>query len=421
MGLSRRRLCGLLAAAAAGVSGCTAATKPTRATTLWYWSGGLSEKVVADAVSRYGGAAGLKPRLVEGNYKQQLVDVLTSGKDVPDIAGVKGEDIASLLPRADRFVDLNTLGAKDVATEYLQWKWQQGSTIDNRLVGFPIDIGPTALFYRRDLFERAGLPAEPADVSARLRDWESYLRAGEQLRRALPEVSLVKNAKEVFSNVLGQGDTRFVDPTNHFVGDGAHIRAAWDTAVRAHALGVSARIQGDTTDAWTKAVANGLLASELGAAWHALDIEQQAPETKGLWRVAAGPAAGANVGGSFLAIPAAGADHAKAFEIVKWILSPENQARGFAEAALFPSAPSAYSMPALTAPDEFFGGQVTSEVFAASAKQARLAYEAPADAAIYQVYVDELVNVEEKGKPADTAWNDAVAAGRRLAASLGVN
>ena len=80
---------------------------------------------------------------------------------MPDITGIKGEDIASFLPNADRFLDLNTLGADKIASQYLDWKLKQGQTQDGKLIGFPIDIGPTALFYREDLFAKAGLPSDP--------------------------------------------------------------------------------------------------------------------------------------------------------------------------------------------------------------------------------------------------------------------
>ena len=59
----------------------------------------------------------------------------------------------------------------------------------------------------------------------------------------------------------------------------------------------------------------------------------------------------------------------EAFKIISWILSPDNQARGFTDAALFPAAPAAYELPALTGPDAFFGGQKTIEIFGPAAEK----------------------------------------------------
>lgn len=427
MVMSRRRVLSLGVAAGAcagfGTAGCgedSPAAPAAGTTMLWSWPGGLSEKVLADAVTHFADDTELKVSVLQGDYKQQLLTALEPGRDVPDIVGIKGEDIASLLPRADLFVDLNTLGAADVQGDYLRWKWQQGSTFDGRLVGFPIDIGPTAMFYRADVFRRAGLPDTPARVNAAMASWPDFLDVGRRLVKAVPSVRLLASGTQILGIRMSQGSTRFVDETNHFVGDQQHVRDAWDCAVRLADLGLSAKVQSDE-EGWAKGIAGGKLAVELGAAWHALDLQQTAPDTAGLWRVAAGPAGGANTGGSFLAVPAAARDPEQSFAVIRWLLSPDNQARAFVDAALFPSTPAAYEQPGMTQPEGFFGGQRTVEVFGASAKKAPRAYEAPSDAAIYQVYAEELMVVENGAKTSAQGWQDAVGQARSLATSLGVN
>ncbi|GAA2470116.1 extracellular solute-binding protein [Winogradskya humida] len=408
-----------LAGLGAACSGEPAGSKAVSA--LWCWPGGLSEKVVADAVTTYASRTDLRPAIFTGDYLSQMWPPLEKGSGVPAIAGIKGEDIASLLPRADRFVDLNSLGAQDLAGTYLPWKMQQGSTIDGQQIGLPIDIGPTAMFYRSDIFGRAGLPTEPDAVTALMPTWEKYLDAGEKLHKALPGVHWLRNGAEIFSTAIGQARQRFVDESNHFIGDQQHVRDAWKIAVELIERGLSAGISPDEHEAWAAALTAGKLATETGAAWHSADIEEDAPAQIGLWRVAAGPAAGANTGGSFLAIPAAGAGHELSFEIIKWLLSVDNQARNFTDAALFPAAPAAYTMSALTEPDTYFGGQVTVGVFGASAEKLQRAYEAPSDAGIEKLYLKELDVVEKGGRTGDQGWSAAVTAARTYAVSQGVN
>jgi len=424
MELSRRRLLqigigGTAGAALTALTGCSTSTAKSgggsagaSSLALWYWGGGLSDKVVADAVTHFASSATVKSSVIGGDFKQKL---LTS---VPDITGIKGEDMASFLPQSSKFVDLNTLGADKLASQYLPWKWKQGSTQDGKLIGFPIDIGPTAMFYREDIFAQAGLPTDPDKVSAQLSTWDDYFQAGVTLHGAVPKSFLFSNISSIFNLVLGQGTKRFIDESNKFIGDQDHIKLAWDTAVKGYNLGIDAKINDDS---WNGAIGNGTLATEVGAAWHALDVSQAAPDTKGKWRVAAGPAAGANIGGSFLAVPAAGHNHDLAFQVITWILGPDNQARGFTDAALFPSTPATYKMPALTSPDPFFGGQATIDVFAASADKVPHAYEAPADAAVSAPYFSELVNIEAKGKKPDSAWADAVSSAKQIAQRQGVN
>src|SRR6266542_2361006 len=370
MELSRRRLlqAGLLGMAGAAVGATAACGKEKKAPggqsknlALWYWPDGLSDKVVADVPKQFSDIT-FNATKIGGDFKQKLVTTITSRQFLPDITGIKGEDIAYFMTQAGQFLDLRDLGAGDLKSQYLEWKWKQGSTPDGKQIGFPIDIGPTALFYRRDVYEKAGLPTEPKDVAAAMSTWEGYFDAGVKLKQAVPKAFMVSDAAEVFGMAVGQSDKRFVDASNRFIGDQQHIRRAWDLA-----------------------------------------IKSAAKDTTGKWRVAPMPDGPANVGGSFLAITKGSGNPKKAFEIVKWLLSPENQARGYTDSTLFPSSPATYKMPALTGPDEFFGGQVTIDVFGPAAEKIPVAYESPHDSTVKAPYETELGNIESKGKNTEAA------------------
>ncbi|MFI7704214.1 ABC transporter substrate-binding protein [Nonomuraea sp. NPDC049480] len=430
MELSRRHL--LLSFAAAAIGGTAACGGGSSSTTssssspgggakeltLWYWGGGLSDKLVADAVKQFSQTT-LKPSVIGGDFKQKLVTTMNGRKFVPDITGIKGENIASMLEEADRFIDLNTLGADKLASQYVEWKWKQGSTKDGKLIGFPIDIGPTGMFYREDIFKKGGLPTDPKDVSAEMSTWDDLFAAGQKLKKAVPDAFIVSSAEGLFDVTVGQGPKRFIDESNKFIGDQAHIRTAWDLVIKALQLGVVApKFDGQDMNA---AMTNGKYAAMIGAAWMALDIKNGAQGTEGKWRVAQNPVAPANIGGSFLALTQQCRDPKLAFEIVTWLLSPENAAKGFTDAALFPASPATYAMPAMTEGDPFFGGQATIEVLGEAAKKVPVQYEAPADAAVGQPFKDELVNVWTKGKNADTAWTDAVATAKQVAERQGVS
>ncbi|EPJ39173.1 putative arabinose-binding protein [Streptomyces afghaniensis 772] len=425
MDLSRR---GFLQAAAltAAASGLTVAcgggsgsggTKNGKSLTMWYWGGALSDKVVAEARKHFGSQVKLTAASIGGDFKQKLTTTLAAGSSVPDITGIKGEDIASFLPNADRFLDLNDLGFKKISSQYLDWKTKLAQTEDGKQIGFPIDIGPTALFYRADLFRKAGLPTDPDKVAAEAGSWDDYFALGSELKKAVPGTYLINNMGSVFNIAVGQGTKRFIDENNHFIGDQDHIRGAWTTAIRPYTLGIDARINDQT---WNAAIGKNL-GTELGAAWHALDIEQAAPGTKGKWRVCATPGGPANQGGSYLALPKQCRNPEEAFKIISWILSPANNARGFTDAAIFPASPASYAMPAMTGADAFFGGQKIIEVFGPAAKAIPVSYEAPADAAVMAPYFTELTNIEAKGKKPDAAWKDAVSQAKQIARRQGVN
>lgn len=428
MSLSRRNFlrygtAGLAAVAIPGLAACTSSTATTGSadagtTALWYWGDGLSDKVVDAAKTQFASQTTLEPTKVGGDFKQKLTTTLSSRQFVPAITGIKGEDMANFRANADQFADLNDYGFKDLSSQYLEWKVKQATTADGKVIGFPIDIGPTGMFYREDVFAKAGLPTDPAAVSAQLTSWDAFYDAAVAAKAKVPGTFLVINAGAIFNLVIGQGTKRFIDENNTFIGDQPHVKAAWDLAVKAHTLGISAKIEDGSAD-WTAGITKGTLPSIIGAAWAGIDIRNNAADTSGKWRVASAPGGPGNFGGSFLAITKQAANPQLAFDIVKWILSPENAANNFTDASLFPASPATYTSAALTTGDPFFGGQKTIDVFGPAAQKIPIAYEAAADAAVSAPYFNQLGNVEQ-GQNADEAWAAAIKEAKQIGERQGV-
>ncbi|MDI9830114.1 extracellular solute-binding protein [Streptomyces sp. KAU_LT] len=420
-GLLRAGLAGTAATALGGLaSGCAVPTGSTgRNMVLWYWSGGLSDTVVKNAKARYGGSVDLDAIQIGGYYRSKLITTLAGRAHIPDIAGLRGEDMASYLPNADQFVDLRTLGADRLKSRYLDWKWEQAVAPDGSVVGLPIDVGPVVHYYQPAVHEKAGLPHEPADVSRELDTWEKFFAAGERLRKRLPGTYILTDVVSVFEMSIGQGTSRFVDEERRFIGDGPHVRACWDRAVEAKRRGIVSDIVSGTPDS-ISATEKGKLPSQLNASWAAGDLKLAYPKTKGRWRVADCPGGPSNVGGSFLAITKACREPERAFEIISWMLDAGNQAQGFVDAGLFPSTPASYALPKLREPDPFFGGQITMDVFGPAAEKIPVAFNSPYDIALGQPIRDEIKNVGVLGKDPAKAWEDAMVSCRRIAKHLGV-
>jgi cellobiose transport system substrate-binding protein len=412
-----------LAATGLSAAGCASPTtaSPGRLT-LWYSKDGLSETVLAEAVQRFP-ADRLNLTPIGDGLKHRLLAAMSGGAYLPDLT-MLGDDIASYFPDADQFVDLNTVGAGALKSQYLPWKWASGTTADGHMIGFPIDIGPSALYYRHDLFAQAGLPSEPDEVAAAVSTWDDYFRFGQELLRALPGRYLLPDTKMVFTYSMAQQPVKYFDRQNHYLGDQGHVRAAWDRALRAFDLGLTAgyggaQDQGQSVDrhaAWNA----GKELSFVNACWITGELKQAAPSTAGSWRVCRSPGGAGNQGGSYLAITRYCPRPQDAFAVVSWLLSPENQPRAYLDAGLFPSSPAAFQDPRLLEPEPFFGGQATMAVFARSASEVRPAYFSPWDITISDTYTDELTNVEVAGKDPVQAWADAQTAVNRLLRRQGV-
>jgi len=428
--MSRRRLLGAslggAGAALLGLSGCGSNNGSISAGTdhlaLWYWKGALSEKLLAASARQVPGVEGLKVKgaPIAGDYRGKLRTVMAARSYVPDLACVNNP-LGDYFPDEHEFLDLRDLGADAVEDEYLPWKWKTCTSPTGRMIGFPLDAGPTALYYRRDLFEKAGLPTEPAEVAAATSTWEKYLQLGKTLKAKAPSHPyLVSQIAYVFRMALYQSPKQFVDADNHFIGDQEHVKRAWDLAVETHRQGLSARVMDGTPD-FNSAMSQGRIGSIINAVWYINGLKDTAPKTAGQWRLTSMPDGPANYGGSYVTITRYCRDPEGAFAFLKWMLGPENQLKSYQEMALFPTTPASYDKPAMRRPDPFFGGQIPVDIFGPAAEKAPViffsAYENTANTPVYQ----ELTNVETLGKNPDKAWRDAMNAAERALSQRGVS
>ncbi len=380
------------------------------AVTLWYWNRSIDPELFRQYEREHPGVV-INDQVIGGDYSAKLRTVLAGQTAIPDIVAFN-DNIATYFRASDQFVDLYEYGLGDVESEYLSWKWGAGVTPEGKLMGFPMDTGPTALFYRADIFEAAGLPSDPAEVSARMSTWEDYFAAGQELQSARPGTFLADSANEIYITSLRQSADYYVTRDERYIGDGPSVRRSWDLGVQAARLGVVARTNTFTSD-WSAAATTGALATFVNAVWMKAVLSDSAADTAGLWRVAQAPGGPGNRGGSFLGVTRASPKKELAADIIRAIQSPAGQIRGYAELDLYPAAPSALGDPALNQPEEFFGGQVTNEVFAVAAEGVPDFYYSGADDVIHPIFTDEMTNVAILGKDPEQGWADAQSQVRR--------
>lgn len=422
--LTRRTLLGLGIAAGSSslLTACSTSSTGSGAGSgsmdLWIWPDGFGDEIIRSVTDTHKDA-GFRQVIQGGEFKQKLQTTLQAGSNLPAITGIKGEDIAYFRSVPELFVDLATLGADDITGEYVDWKWKQAQTADGKQLGIPIDIGPTGLFYRFDIFEKHGIASDPAELGQQLQTWEQYVEIGKKLRAADPQTFLVRNLASIFETIWRQSGRAFIDDTRAFIGDQDHIKQAWDTAVSAQDAGINAALTAQTADS-TAAVAAGRLPADIGASWHLGDLISDAPDTSGMWHVTNHPGSPTNRGGSFLAIPAKAEGHDKAFEIITLLLDADNQAKEFTHSGNFPANTGAFGSEQLAGPVDFLGGQVSGEFFAQAAEKVPALYEDPADGTVNAPFYSELELVESSGKDPGTAWTDAVTQAKELAQQNGI-
>lgn len=411
--LNRRAfLTGALGAVAAGaLAGCAPGVSISSSPdvlTLWYWNLSIADSLLAKARKGIPGTGRrLDTNLVSTGVDVKLRTSLAGKAYIPDVSALNS-NVADYFPIEDQFIDMNELGAERYRDRYLDWKLQMGVTPTDRMCFWPMDTGPTALWYRQDVFGKAGLPSEPDAVTEWMSDWDAWLEAGKKLRKNA-DAAIITSAPQTFTALLGASADRYFakDGTRLYDQEGSAVRQAWDVAVEAGRTGITANAQTDT--AKNSSLSSGRMVSNIEAAWWGPQLKSAAPDQAGSWRVAHQPGPPGNNGGSFLTIPKTSKDPEAAFALITWLTSPENQITSYEEAQLFPSTPGSFDSIDPDRPDKFCGGQPITQAFVRSAKHVPTTFISPYEKAVGDGINLELVNVETQNKDPERAWDDAMA------------
>lgn len=375
---------------------------------LWYWQSSLNDDLIAQVSEQFPGVKINANKFNSENMQEKVHTALASNAPMPDIL-VMDDWVSTLIPYADRFYNLYDapFNAAEYQDQYLEWKWKKAETPDGKLIGFPIDAGPTVMYYRADLFEAAGLPTEPADVAAAMSTWEDALAAAKKMKDATG-ATMFDFVTQLYWMMICQQEQGLVNEQNEFVGDSEACKTAFYNAAAFadYVVGMSSMYGTE----WAAAVGNGDVAAYCGAVWTIDMLKNSAPDTAGNWRVTTQPGGPGNHGGSCMGIPATSEHPEEAFKVITWLQNAQNQMVQLNENSLFPTNLETLSNPELLKADEFFGGQVINEIFVESAKNIPPQYVGLNYAAYRQCFYDELLLVQDTGKNVDDAWNDALEA-----------
>ncbi|MFC5647879.1 ABC transporter substrate-binding protein [Paenibacillus solisilvae] len=371
---------------------------------LWYWNGAVSDSTIVAAKKKFPEINLQAEKLPSGgDYLTKLKTTIAGGGSGPDIVAMDSW-ISSMLAYKDKFLNLYDQGARDIQPQYLDWKWKMAATSDDKyLIGLPIDVAPVVLYYRSDLFAKAGVPSTADAIKSQVKTWDDYFKLLKQVKDSTGTQS--GTIVDIFRSLIGQNSKSFFDQDGTYIGDQAHIKSAWDASVKAYQEGLTFPFSNDSEK--NAAINNGKVSSFTGASWAVGDLISAAPGTKGKWNIAYPPGGVGNQGGSFLGVLKSSEHPKEAYELIKFLVSPENLMTGYKEFGNYPSTPEIYSKPEMVNKNEFFGGQDLSPVFADAAKDVKVAHTDSRDDMVANVIVEALGFVDTKKEDPEKAWTDA--------------
>ena len=307
----------------------------------------------------------------------QLQVAIQGGTGAPDLAVTEHRSIPRLVELGG-LVDL-TAQLQPYMDNLNAAALDAGSS-DGKYYSVPWDVGPVVTFYRRDIFEAAGLPTEPEEVSDAVATWDDFLDVCIQIKEETGAncfaMNRANNYGDVYFNMLWQQGLGFADDEGNIAVDSQdHVATLetlaqfWEAEVVSDQLewtdGWYAELNADLGDANVTPVASVTIGSWMGnflEDWVAAD-------QSGDWGIVPMPAMeeggtrAANQGGSAFIIPEQSTNKEAAWAFAEFmVLNEENHLQIYEYSDYFPSLESTYDAPLFQEPQPYFGGQVGREV-----------------------------------------------------------
>jgi ABC-type glycerol-3-phosphate transport system substrate-binding protein len=319
----------------------------------------------------------------------QVGIAIQGGTGVPDLAVTEYRSITALVGLGG-LMDITSFVEpyKDVLNNTMMGY----CTLDDKIYCVPWDIGPVVTFYRRDIFEAAGLASDPDSVSALVATWDTYLATCQTIKAATGlnclALNKANNIGTILENMLWQQGLGYYNAAGEVTMDAPYvveavnkIGAFWDADVVSDAQ--------EWTDPWyaelNAAIGNTdtpPVASIVIAAWMGNFLKTWiAADQSGNWGVAlmpaytAGGVRSSNQGGSAYFIPQGSQNPEAAKAFIEYVnLNTANQVAQFVYSDYFPANSATYADPVFEEPDAYFGGQITRAFFAEVAQDIPFGY-----------------------------------------------
>jgi ABC-type glycerol-3-phosphate transport system substrate-binding protein len=334
--IGRRRLLKLAASSlAAGALAAPTLTESARAQspttiTVWTWGGvqrfaprvAAFKRLYPEAAARINVQV-VSPGKQDPEVYQALRLALTSGSALPDLVQMDYVGMPEFA-ESGALTDL-----KEMMAPYegdLVDTAKQLTSYNGQVVAIPFQLKPKVWFYRKDLFEQAGL--DPAKIKS----FDDYIAAGHRLREKLPKSYIMNIGNQPDDDLYwimlsNWDDVRVADRDGTYqITRNPHFAQVLDWLSGWRHSGIAFNTDNWSPD-WQPAFADDTIAGCLIASWMTDFLAKFAPRQGGRWAITAWPEfdrRGSNNGGSIFTIPAGAKNKDAAFEFAaKMLLQPK--------------------------------------------------------------------------------------------------
>ncbi|MBT1172384.1 sugar ABC transporter substrate-binding protein [Bifidobacterium sp. MA2] len=288
-------------AAVVSLASCGQAADTRTHITVWSWEPNMAEVVEDFEQDNPDVVVDLKT--ISGY--ENLNTAIQDGYGMPDVAQI---EYFALLQYAvsGQLLDISDYVGSDYSSFYSPGTWSSVQ-LAGRVYGLPMDSGPMAFFYNKDVFDQVGVDA------TRIKTWDDYYQAAKKLKEIGVYIAADSGDASFYAAMiwLAGGQPFHTSP------DGKTVTIALDSDEGTKEFtrfwqkmldeGLIDTRRTTWSNGWKRALSNGTIASVFSGAWMPSMLMANALGSAGLWRVAPMPTTdgrttNAENGGSAMAV-----------------------------------------------------------------------------------------------------------------------
>ncbi|MEU9591542.1 sugar ABC transporter substrate-binding protein [Streptomyces sp. NPDC048193] len=364
-----------LSACGSGGDTDTSAGKGPVTITFWGWAKGTQEVVDAFNASQRDVRVNFQeiPSGNAGGYAK-ISNAVKAG-NAPDVFNVEYPQLPDFVSRG-AVQDIGEHVSDGLKSTYLPQAMQM-ATLGGTTWALPLDVAPQTFYYRRDVFEKAGITAPP-------KTWDEFRTDAEKIRKAVPDARIATffpDDPSTFEAMAWQAGAQWfkAGAESWKVGfqDGATNRTAayWQKMIDDDLVQVAPSF----SQQWTASLQKNRTVGYLGASWGAGVLGSTLPDQSGKWAAAPMPTfdgapASGMLGGTTFAVSKDSEKAEAAVKFAAWATTTEDGIKArisTGTSSAYPAAPALVPVAKSAFKSTLFAGQDLYGLFQDGARSIR--------------------------------------------------
>ncbi len=367
--------------------------------TMWTWADANFPHFKAQA-DRWNSTMTGKPKikyngvLVPDSTITKGMNAMAAGSGIPDIFLIEIGQVSKFFKGSPNLAEQNLMDITPKLDLYnANWKKDyigfDPYTFKGKVYGFEVGLAPTAYYYRKDLFDQAG-------ITMPLKTWDDFMAAGEKMKAAGHGMTAFDTTSDAeFIMDYYQSGGKLFDANGQLSLEDDRAYKTFQMLIESTKSGIRWGTEAYWGPPHYAALNDGTVAGVLSAIWYSSFIlKPNAKALSGKWRVQPMPAwttSGtwggptfetrdtSTWGGTALTIPLKSANPDITFDYLAFsMLTKEGAESVYKNMQQMPMVKSVIHDDSITnIPDEYYGGQAINKVFADIADNIPSKYPGP--------------------------------------------